>query len=94
MKDLGDASYVLGIQIHRDRSRCILGLSQKAYINKVLERFNMQNCAPGDTPVAKRDKFSLGQCPKIELERKEMENYPYLTHPHPLPASGVPATPQ
>ena len=77
MKDLGDASYFLGIQIHRDRSRCILGLSQKAYINKVLERFNMQNCAPGDTPVAKGDKFSLGQCPKIELERKEMENYPY-----------------
>ena len=77
MKDLGDASYVLGIQIHRDRSRCILGLSQKAYINKVLERFNMQNCAPGNTPVAKGDKFSLGQCPKIDLERKEMENYPY-----------------
>ena len=77
MKDLGDASYVLGIQIHRDRSRCILGLSQKAYINKVLERFNMQNCAPGDTLVAKGDKFSLGQCPEIELERKEMENYPY-----------------
>ena len=27
--------------------------------------------------MAKGDKFSLGQCPKIELERKEMENYPY-----------------
>ena len=32
MKDLGNASFVLGIQIHRDRSRGILGLSQKAYI--------------------------------------------------------------
>ena len=30
MKDLGDASFVLGIQIHRDRSRGILGLSQKS----------------------------------------------------------------
>ena len=27
MKDLGDASFVLGIQIHRDRSQGILGLS-------------------------------------------------------------------
>ena len=27
MKDMGDASYVIGIKIHRDRSRYILGLS-------------------------------------------------------------------
>jgi Reverse transcriptase (RNA-dependent DNA polymerase) len=26
-KDLGEASYVIGIEIHRDRSRGILGLS-------------------------------------------------------------------
>ncbi|VFQ86104.1 unnamed protein product [Cuscuta campestris] len=30
MKDLGDASYALGIRIYRDRSRKLLGLSQKA----------------------------------------------------------------
>lgn len=39
MKDLGNASFVLGIQIHRDRSRGILGLSQKGYIEKVLKRY-------------------------------------------------------
>nr|KYP60322.1 Retrovirus-related Pol polyprotein from transposon TNT 1-94 [Cajanus cajan]KYP60337.1 Retrovirus-related Pol polyprotein from transposon TNT 1-94 [Cajanus cajan]KYP60343.1 Retrovirus-related Pol polyprotein from transposon TNT 1-94 [Cajanus cajan] len=38
MKDLGNASFVLGIQIHRDRSRGTLGLSQKGYIEKVLKR--------------------------------------------------------
>ena len=27
MKNTGEASYVIGIKIHRDRSRCILGLS-------------------------------------------------------------------
>ena len=36
MKGLGDASFVLGMQIHRDRSRGILGLSQKSYIEKIL----------------------------------------------------------
>ena len=30
MKDLDEASYVLGIEIHRDRKNGVLGLSQKA----------------------------------------------------------------
>ena len=79
MKDLGDASFVLGIQIHRDRSRGILGLSQKSYIEKVLKRYGMQDCKPGDTPVAKGDKFSLNQCPKNDFEEKEMQTIPYAS---------------
>jgi hypothetical protein len=34
MKDLGEASYVIDIEIHRDRKQRILKLSQKAYIEK------------------------------------------------------------
>ena len=49
MKDLGDTSFILGIQIHQDRSRDILGLSQRSYIEKVLKRFDMQECKSGDT---------------------------------------------
>ena len=52
MKDLRDASFVIGIQIQRDRTRGILGLSQKAYIDKVLDRYGMKNCS-------KEDKLSL-----------------------------------
>ena len=37
MKDLGNASYDLGIQIYRDHSKDILGLSQKGYIEKLLK---------------------------------------------------------
>lgn len=36
---MGDASYVIGIKIHWDILRGILGLSQETYINKILERF-------------------------------------------------------
>ena len=79
MKDLGDASFVLGIQIHRDRTRGVLGLSQKSYIDKVLKRFGMQDSRPGDTPVAKGDKFSLSQCPKGNLEIQEMQKIPYTS---------------
>lgn len=38
MSDLGESSYVRGIEIIRDRSRKLLGLSQRSYINKVLKR--------------------------------------------------------
>ena len=79
MKDLGDASFVLGIQIHWDRSRGILGLSQKSYIEKILKRFSMHDCKPGDTPVAKGDKFSLNQCPKNNFEIQEMQQIPYAS---------------
>jgi len=40
MKDMSEASYVIGIKIKRDRSQQILGLSQETYINKILERFH------------------------------------------------------
>ena len=37
MKDVGEATYVIGIEIFCDRSKGLLGLTQKTYINKVLE---------------------------------------------------------
>lgn len=40
-KDLGEASFVLGIEIYRDCCHRMLGLSQKAYVDRILERFNM-----------------------------------------------------
>ncbi|KAL4340139.1 hypothetical protein GQ457_08G024220 [Hibiscus cannabinus] len=77
MKDMGDASYVIGIKIHRDRHKGVLGLSQETYINKVLERFRMKDCSPSVAPIVKGDKFNLNQCPKNEFEREQMKNIPY-----------------
>ena len=51
MKDMGEASYVIGIEIFRNRSQELLGLSQKAYINKVLERFRMEKCSASPVPI-------------------------------------------
>jgi hypothetical protein len=34
MKDMGEASYVIGIEIHRDRQKRVLGLSHITYIEK------------------------------------------------------------
>ena len=43
MKDLGEANFILGIKLWRDRKNKMLSLSQAGYIDKVLERFSMQN---------------------------------------------------
>ena len=51
IKDMGEASYVIGIEIFHDRSQGLLGLSQKAYINKVLERFRMEKCSSSVVPI-------------------------------------------
>ena len=79
MKDLGEASYVLGIEIHRDRSCGVLGLSQKGYIERILKRFNMLACSPSKAPVVKGDKFGKSQCPQTELECNQMKNIPYAS---------------
>ena len=59
MKDMGETSYVIGIEIICDRSQGLLGLSQKVYINKVLKRFRMETCSSKVVPIQKGDKFSL-----------------------------------
>ena len=79
MKDLGEASFVLGIEIHRNRSCRLLGLSQRIYVDRILERFNMQQCKPGIARVCKGDKLSLSQCPHSDIEKAQMKNVPYAS---------------
>ena len=50
MKELGEANFILGIKFWRDRKNKMLGLSQVGYIDKVLERFSMQNSKKGLLP--------------------------------------------
>ena len=37
MKDLKEATYILGIRVYRDRSKRIIGLSQSLYLEKSVE---------------------------------------------------------
>jgi hypothetical protein len=47
MKDFDGLVYKLGIKIYRDRSKKLIGLRQSTYIDKVLNRFSMQNFKKG-----------------------------------------------
>ena len=51
MKDMGEASYVIEIEIFRDRTHGLLGLSQKTYITKVLEKFEIDKCSSSVVPI-------------------------------------------
>ena len=42
MKDLGEAVYILGRWILRNRKKILIGLSQSNYLDKILKCFSMQ----------------------------------------------------
>ena len=77
MKDLGEAAYILGIKIYRDRCRSLLGLSQSTYFDKVLKRFNMQDSKKGFILMNHWLTLSKKQCPKTLVERGRMSGIPY-----------------
>ena len=79
MKDLGEANYVLGIRIIRDRRNKTIALSQASYIDKILEKFAMQNSKKGGQPSRSGITLSKGDCPKTPEERKYMEKVPYAS---------------
>ena len=79
MKDLGEAKYILGIKLLRDRKNKVLALSQALYIDKILARFNMENSKNGTLPFRHGVHLSKEQSPKT-LERKErMSRIPFAS---------------
>jgi hypothetical protein len=79
MKDLGEASFVLGIEIHRERSKGVLGLSQKAYLEKVLKKYGMHASKPTPAPIVKGDSYGKFQCPRNQYEIDQMKAVPYAS---------------
>ena len=79
MKDLGEAAYILGIKIYRDRSKRLIGLSQSTYIDKVLNRFSIENSKRGFLPMSYRISLSKTQCPMTQDERDRMSKIPYTS---------------
>jgi hypothetical protein len=79
MKNMGEAAYVLGIKIYRDRTRLLLALSQSTYLDKVLKRFRMESSKKGNLPVVKGVSLSVTQFPTTEKEKSVMSNIPYAS---------------
>ena len=59
------------MKITCDKKDGKIWLTQEKYIEKVLERFNMDKAKPVSTPLTSHFKLSLNQCPKVR--RKKMK---------------------
>jgi hypothetical protein len=57
----------------------VLGLSQKAYLEKVLKKFNMYQCKPSPVPIVKGDKFGNFQSPRNQYEIDQMKSVLYAS---------------
>jgi hypothetical protein len=77
MKDLGAAKKILGMTITRDRKKREITLSQKQYIDKVVERFGMADAKVTPIPLAGHFRLSSELCPKTQEEKEFMEKIPY-----------------
>ena len=79
MKDLGEACYILGLKIHRDRSKRLLGLSQSTYIDKVLKRFYMEESKRGSLPAVHGVTLSTKDSPTSVEDINNMKKIPYAS---------------
>nr|UXW66292.1 hypothetical protein GID_ORF5 [Hordeum vulgare subsp. vulgare] len=79
MKDLGVAAYILGIKIYRDRSRHLIGISQITYLDKILNKFNMDHFKNGFLPVLQGVRLSRAQCLTTTEDREKMSVVPYAS---------------
>lgn len=50
-KDLGECSHILGMHVVRDRTKGIITINQRLYIQNLLTKFQMQDCIPVTTPL-------------------------------------------
>nr|GFB98204.1 hypothetical protein [Tanacetum cinerariifolium] len=75
----GEAAYILGIKIYRDRSRRLIGLCQSAYIEKILKRFYMENSKRRSIHMQEKLKLSKSQCASTPAELRRMQNVPYAS---------------
>jgi hypothetical protein len=64
MKDLGAANFILGMEIKRDWEKMKLWLNQRKYVEKILQRFNMQECKLVKVPIPVGVKLYADQFPK------------------------------
>jgi hypothetical protein len=79
MNDLGEAAYILGIKIYRYIQRCLIGLSQSTYLDKVQKRFRMDKEKKDSLPILSSKILSKAQCPATSKDRETMSNVPYAS---------------
>ena len=77
MKDLGEIHWLLNLKIDRDKISGTINISQEAYIDNILARFNLQDAKSYSSPLDPNVKLSKHQWPITNEEKRTMEKVPY-----------------
>ena len=65
LSDSGDLKWHLGINVIQDLKAGTISFDQKAYIESVLKRFNMEDCSDKRTPLPPRTYLTSEDCPAV-----------------------------
>jgi hypothetical protein len=79
LRDLGPTSFLLGVQIDRERSARTLHLSQRQYTLDLLDRFGFADCSPVSTPLDPGSRLDMSQCPQTPEDDEFMRDKPYVS---------------
>ena len=77
IKDVGENEYFLGMRVQQDIDKGTIRLTQRPYWEHVLNRFNLTNITPRNTPLPVGFTLEQAMSPKTDSERKEMADKPY-----------------
>jgi hypothetical protein len=75
--DLGELHWMLGVEIKRDREANTVHLSQRAYIDSILRRYNLDELKPLSTPMDPSFRLTPDQSPATTAEHAVMRDKPY-----------------
>jgi hypothetical protein len=75
--DLGELHWLFGIEVTRNRDSGTLSLSQKAYLDSIIRRFNFEELKPVSNPMEPSTKLHSGQSPSTGAEHTAMHHVPY-----------------
>ena len=75
--DLSELHWMLGVEIKRDREASTIHLSQRAYIDSILRRYNFDELKPLSTPMDPSIRLTSEQSPATTAEHAIMRDKPY-----------------
>ena len=79
MKDLDQASCILGMMIYRDRFKKFQGWSQSMYIDTVVKRFSLENFKNDYLLIGSEITLSKKDCVTTLEKREHMSRVPYAS---------------
>ena len=77
IKDMGNLQWLLGIGIKRDQKNRMISFSQTAYIQKIIEHFEMDDAKPLSIPISPGHNLMKSHSPTDPNDIEDMRCIPY-----------------